>query len=181
MKLYVPPARLRPKSRTRGAGRPFRCRPRPFTGRSTGTLTRSPPDFWGTSPSPCLLPQVSHAGCGLYPAGKASDSIRPTTAPNSRRVRWLWASSSQWWRACSNNRPPAFSNRCCGLVSDQLAIRRGSATLRGRYSVTPRNAVRRSRKQRAVRPGTRNRLGRGRARAAFAASRAPASILQTRA
>ena len=31
----------------------------------------------------------------LYPAGSVSASIRPTIAPNSRRVRWLSAKKSQ--------------------------------------------------------------------------------------
>src|SRR5439155_26897802 len=44
---------------------------------------------------PACFPRFSSAGCGLYPAGMGSASIRPTMAPKSRPVRWLSASSNQ--------------------------------------------------------------------------------------
>jgi hypothetical protein len=40
-------------------------------------------------------------------------------APNSRRVRWLSANKSQWYRACLISRPPVFTSPCRNLVKDQ--------------------------------------------------------------
>jgi hypothetical protein len=60
----------------------------------TGSLT-SFRDSSDTSPSPRLFPRGFPPGCGPYPAGKGSNSIRRSMAPNSRHVRWLSARSSQ--------------------------------------------------------------------------------------
>jgi hypothetical protein len=45
---------------------------------------------------PCLLPRFSLAGCGLYLAGKGSDSICPTMAPESRRVIYKVVGDVKW-------------------------------------------------------------------------------------
>ena len=58
-----------------------------------------------------------------------SASIRPTIAPNSRRVRWLSVNSSQYYRAWFTSRPPVFTKHCCKLVSDQFPILFGNANL----------------------------------------------------
>ena len=68
----------------------------------------------------------------LYPAGAGSAAILLSMPANSRRVRWLSASSSQQYRPCWTRRPPVFTNRCCRLVSDQLPIALGSANRRHR-------------------------------------------------
>jgi hypothetical protein len=58
-----------------------------------------PKRFLGRLAIPLIAsPRFSPAGCGLYPVGKGSDSICPTMAPKSRRVRWLSARSSQYYR-----------------------------------------------------------------------------------
>ena len=46
--------------------------------------------------------------------------------PNSRRVRWLSASISRWYRACLIRRPPVLTKRYRKLVSDQFSIFFGS-------------------------------------------------------
>ncbi len=87
-----------------------------------------------------------------YPAGKGSEAIRPTMLPNSRRVRWLSANSSQQLRACLIKRPPVFTSRCaatagnslkeaarcCKLVSDHWSIPFGSTNRRPAWRDSPR-------------------------------------------
>ena len=49
-----------------------------------------------TLPPPASpLAEIRSARRLAYPAGKGSEAIRRTMLPNSRRVRWLSASSSQ--------------------------------------------------------------------------------------
>ncbi len=61
--------------------------------------TRNRPSFdlcLGHFPSPVsFAPKISFDLRFAYPAGKGSEAIRRTIVPNSRRVRWLSARSSQ--------------------------------------------------------------------------------------
>jgi len=55
-----------------------------------------PPDCSETLPSPARTsPETCSVNGSAYPVGKGSALIRRSMAPNSRRVRWLWASNSQ--------------------------------------------------------------------------------------
>lgn len=68
----------------------------PLPVKSTGTLGCFLARFLGHLSIPLArFPRFFRSGCGLYPEGKGSDSIRRTIAPNSRRVRWLSAKKSQ--------------------------------------------------------------------------------------
>ncbi len=69
----------------------------------------------------------------VYPVATARAPIRRTMLPNSRLVRWLSASISQYYRACFTSLPPVFTNRCCKLVSDQFSIFFGSTSRRHRF------------------------------------------------
>ncbi len=74
-------------------------------------------------PSASLVTEISF-GLGLaYPAGDGSLAILRRMLPNSRRVRWLSASSSQKYLACLISPPPVFTGRYCRLVNDQCLIR----------------------------------------------------------
>ena len=61
----------------------------------TGRLTRFPAIRWTPRHPFACFPSLFPAACGLYPAGNGNAAILPSMAPNSRRVRWLSASSSQ--------------------------------------------------------------------------------------
>ena len=52
-------------------------------------------DCADTSPSPYFLIKICCAVQAAYPAGTGSVSILCSMPPNSRRVRWLSASSNQ--------------------------------------------------------------------------------------
>ena len=68
----------------------------------------------------CPRSPATHVG---QPVGTGSAQIRWSIAPNSRRVRWLSARRSQWYRACFHQPPTGLTRRCWRLVSDQLSIR----------------------------------------------------------
>ncbi|HUN58976.1 MAG TPA: DUF29 family protein [Candidatus Binataceae bacterium] len=81
-------------------------------------------------PSPSVVIEICSALRSPYPAGYGSAAIFRSMPANSRRDRWLSASTNQELRACRMSRPPVLANRCCNLVSDPFPIGAGSASRR---------------------------------------------------